>query len=107
MASAGSRAMRAPVMARGVTRLRQDLGHPAVDDALAVRARVGVVDREDLGSLQDRGQRSLRLHLRVRRDEIDLVPGVEALHCWTGRPVDQLLPRRWILRALQERDALR
>src|SRR5260370_21564813 len=91
--SAGSR--------RSVSLLEiEDLVHPALDDALAVGARVGVVDRKDPGAPEHLGQARLDRHLGVGRNEVDLVRSVQALHRGRRRPVDQLPAELRLLRPL-------
>src|SRR5664279_1284021 len=53
--------------------LVQHFGHPAVDDPLAVGARIGGVDGKDVGALEHGREGRLERDLGARRHEVDLV----------------------------------
>src|SRR6478672_11051182 len=91
----------------GAPVLGKNFGDPTIDNALAVCAGIGIVDGEDLCTFEHLGKTSLGLHLRVRRYEIDLVLGKEALHRGTRCPVDQLLTSVGVLGTPNQGDRLR
>src|SRR5258708_4320043 len=91
-ATVGSRRMRALAATSGrlATRLMglrvQDFGNPALDDALAVGARVIGVDRKELGVLEHDGKTGIECNVGMRRHEVDFVFRKLALHRGRGRP---------------------
>src|SRR5215813_1003475 len=85
---------------------RQDLGDPAVDNTLAVGSGISIVDGKDFRAPEHLGEAGLGLHVGVRRHEVDLVLGKQALHGGAGRPVDQLLARIGVLGTLDQGDSL-
>src|ERR1700719_3685839 len=82
----------------------QHFRDPAVDDALAVGARVIGIDRKDLRALQYRGEPRFERDVGMRGHEVDLVFREQILHRRRGGPVDQLLAQRGILGTLDQRD---